>query len=63
MIKHVNELEFEGDTPWVKAMNLASDYFVKMTDENLSKEEKENAYESWCQIRYEIESGVHGNNS
>ena len=60
---HVNELKFSGETPWVKAMNLASDYFVKMNDESLSKKDRENAYESWCQIRFEIESGVYGNNS
>lgn len=60
---HVNELTFKGDTPWVKVMNLASDYYTKMCDESLSEKERNNAYESYLQIRYEIESGVHGNNS
>lgn len=60
---HINELTFKGDTPWVKAMNLASDYYIKSYDENFSRKERDDAYESWCQIRYEIESGVHGNNT
>ena len=24
-MKHVNEIKFEGDTPWIKAFNEASD--------------------------------------
>ncbi len=60
---HVNELKFEGETPWVEAMNRANYYYERYCDDTMTEAERENAYESWCQIRYEIESGVHGNNS
>ena len=58
---HINELKFEGGTPWIKAMNLASNYYA-IWKNSTDKKEAGDAYESWCQIRYEIESGVHGNN-
>ena len=60
-MKHVNELRFEGDSPWVKAMNEANDYWTKYCDDSLSDEEREDNYESWHQIRYEIETGRYGN--
>ncbi len=60
---HINEITFEGDTPWVKAMNLAHKYYEKGCDENLSEKERQDARESWYQIRYEIESGCYGNNT
>lgn len=60
---HINEIKFEGDTPWIKAMNQASEYWNKYCDESLTKKEKDDAYECWSQIRYEIETGKYGNNS
>lgn len=62
-MKHVNELKFEGDTPWIKAFNEASDCWSKYCDESLTEKERHNNYYLWSQIRYELESGRHGNNS
>ena len=53
---HVNELKFEGDSPWVKAMNRANDYWTKYCDETLPEKERHDNYEYWSQIRFEIES-------
>lgn len=58
---HVNEIKFDGDTPWIKAMNLANDYWTKYCDGSLSEKERHDNYESWSQIRYEIETGKYGN--
>jgi len=60
---HVNELRFDGDTPWIKAMNKANEYWTKYCDETISEKERYDYYESWSQIRFEIESGMHGNNT
>lgn len=54
---HINELRFEGESPWVIAMNLANDYWNKYQNTNLSEKERNDNYESWMQIRYEIETG------
>lgn len=61
-MKHVNEIKFEGDTPWVKAMNKANEYWIKYNNASDDKN-REMYYEMWLQIRFEIESGIHGNNS
>jgi hypothetical protein len=63
MLKHVNEIKFEGDTPWVKAFNEASDHWLKYCDGSLTKEERHFNFEQWSIIRYELESGRYGNNS
>lgn len=63
MIKHINEIKFKGETPWIKAMNIASDYWTKFNDESLTEKERHDAYECWSQIRFEIETGCHGNNT
>ena len=57
MIAHINEIQFKGDSPWIKAMNQASVYWSNYCDESLSEKQRNNAYESWMQIRYEIETG------
>lgn len=62
-MKHVNELRFEGDTPWIKAFNEASDHFTKYMDDTLSTEDRHFHYEQWGLIRYELESGRYGNNT
>lgn len=56
-MKHINEIRFEGDTPFEEAMNIANDYWTKFTDVRLSEKERDDAYESWAQIRYELETG------
>lgn len=56
-MKHINELRFEGETPFEKAMNIANDYWTKWFNETLSQKERDDAYESWMQIRYELETG------
>lgn len=62
MIKHVNEIRFEGDTPWIKAMNLANEYWTAYNNADNEKDKDEYFYK-WTDIRFEIESGMHGNNT
>jgi len=61
-MKHVNEIKFEGDTPWIKAMNKANEYWTKYNNAQTEKE-KDEYFFKWTDMRFEIESGVHGNNS
>ena len=56
VIKHINEIKLEGETPWIKAFNEASDYWKKYCKATTEKE-KDDAFEQWSQIRYEIETG------
>ena len=56
-MKHINEVRFKGDSPFEKAMNIANDYWTKFSDETLPEKERDDAYESWAQIRYELETG------
>lgn len=60
---HVNEIKFEGDTPWVKAMNKANDYFTKSVDNSLTEKERQENHDLWFDLKFEIEMGVYGNNS
>jgi len=60
---HVNELTFEGETPWIKAMNESNYYWTKYCDESLSKEEQHKNFTLWQDIRMDIEMGLYGNNS
>jgi len=59
MIKHVNEITFEGETPWIKQFNLCSEYYQKSTDETLSVEEREKFKGKWMTARWELETGAH----
>jgi len=59
---HVNEIKFEGETPWIKQFNLCSDYWQKYTDESLSEDEREVYGRKWQNARYELESGAHNDN-
>lgn len=61
-MKHVNEIRFEGETPWVKAMNEANDYWIAYNKATTEKE-KDMYFDMWSDIRCEIELGLHGNNT
>lgn len=63
MLKHVNEIRFEGATPWIKAMNQANEYYMKSIDISLTEEERNKNHNLWFDIRYAIENGVYGNNT
>jgi len=63
MIKHINEVTFKGDSPWVKAMNKASEHWKNYCDDTLSDEEQKKAFLQWQDIRFQIETGCFGNNS
>lgn len=60
---HVNELRFEGETPWVKAMNQANDYYMKSVDDQITEAERQLNHDLWFDIKFNIEMGVYGNNS
>lgn len=57
---HVNEIKFEGDSPWVKQFNYCSDLWAKATDKNSSEEERDKYFRKWETARFELETGVHG---
>jgi len=61
-MKHINEIKFDGNTPWVKAMNKANEYWTAYNTAT-SEKEKDKYFYMWSDIRFEIESGMHGNNS
>jgi hypothetical protein len=54
---HINQIRFEGKNSWEEAMNIANDYWTRFCDENLTQKERDNAFECWMQIRYELETG------
>lgn len=60
-MKHVNDIKFKGDTPWVKAMNKANEYWTAYNTATTEKE-KDKFFYMWSDIRFEIESGMNGNN-
>lgn len=60
---HVNEIRFEGDSPWVKAMNKANDYYTKSIDNRLTDSERQLNHDLWFDIKFNIEIGMYGNNS
>lgn len=62
-MKHVNEIKFEGNTPWEKAMNEASHYYIKSIDDSLTKEERDRNHNMWFDLKFAIELGLYGNNS
>lgn len=62
-MKYINEIKFEGDNPWVKAMNECNTYYMNSIDETLSKEEQERNHNLWFDLKFNIELGVYGNNS
>lgn len=62
-MKHVNEIKFKGETPWIKAMNKASDYYIKSMDDSLTEDERNKNHNLWFDLKFDIEMGVYGNNS
>ena len=54
---HLNEIKFEGETPWIKQFNLCSDYWQKYTGQSLSEQERQEAGEMWTQERWVLEQG------
>jgi len=62
-MKHVNEIRFEGKTPWIKAMNKANEYYVNSMDERLTEAERSLNHDLWFDTKFDIEMGVYGNNS
>lgn len=61
-MKHVNEIKFEGDTPWVKAMNKANEYWTAFNNATTEKE-KDKYFDMWLNTWSEIEREMHINNS
>lgn len=56
---HVNEIKFEGDSPWILQFNRCSDLWQQYTNGALSPEEREAAGQEYTRERIALEMGYY----
>lgn len=59
VIKHINEITFEGKDRWTKQFNRCSEHFIKAQDQSLSEKEKEESFQLWFEERQRLELGIY----
>jgi len=56
MIRHINEIKFEGKDRWTIQFNLCSDLFMRSQDNSLSEDQREKAFKMWMEERIKLET-------
>ena len=55
---HINEIKLEGESKFISQFNICSDLYLKSNDTNLTKEEREDAFNEWIMRRQYLELGI-----
>lgn len=53
----VHEIKMENESEWGKCFNRCSELFKLVTDENISREDRDKHWEDWLSERWLLEQG------